>query len=41
VMNGLPEGISYEDFERGYSSFIREWEGTNGGPQKQQIAMEK
>ena len=39
VMNGLPEGISYDDFERGYNNFIKEWESKMGGPQKHQLPM--
>jgi len=39
VMNGLPEGIPYEEFERGYNNFIREWEAKQGGPQKQPIPL--
>jgi len=31
VMNGLPEGISYEEFERGYNAFMREWESSRAG----------
>ena len=40
-MNGLPEGISYEGFERGYNEFIKDWEAKNGGPQRTQIPMAK
>ena len=41
VMNGLPEGQSYEELERGYNNFMKEWESKVGGPQKQAIPLVK